>query len=170
MSLSSRLLAAALSLCAAPAFAAAGDLVLPDAFFLAKFDRFICRGFDEAGVAAPEALREHDVRFEALRGDRMLIQFLVTANFTGEGGECRYSALMTRAPRNSLKLVQSKAFGADPAVDCAAGQAELDAALKLTPYTHTKDPIRFIALKMTIPGAADICGTESIRPVFERQR
>lgn len=160
-----------LSLLSPAAFAIEGDLVLPGAYFGALYDRLICDSFEEVGVNTPTALAARDVRIEKLLGDRMLIQFLVAANFRQDDSECRYSMILTRARNNALVRTESKAFALDGTSDCAQGKAELDSLFSgRLPFTYTKNPIRFVALKITSPTAPEVCGETAhhFRVVFER--
>lgn len=167
-----RFLALLLSLSfASPAFAIEGDLVLPEAYFGALYNRLICDSFEEVGVASPTAFLARDVQIEKMLADRMLIQFLVAANFKQDDSQCRYSMILTRARNNALVKTQSKAFALDGTSDCAEGKTELDALFSgRLPYTYTKSPIRFVALKVTTPTAAEVCGEGAtyFRVVFEK--
>ncbi|KYG63760.1 hypothetical protein AZI86_13120 [Bdellovibrio bacteriovorus] len=170
-----RFLALLLSLSlTSPAFAMEGDLTLPDgAFFGALYNRLICDSFDEVGVNTPSALKTHDVQIEKLLADRMLIQFLVAANFKQDDSTCRYSMVLTRARNNALVKTDSKAFAIDGTSDCIQGKEELDKLFSgRLPYTYTKNPIRFISLKITTPTASEVCGegADHFRVVFERVR
>lgn len=156
------------------AYAMEGDLTLPDgAFFGALYNRLICDSFDEVGVNSPSALTSRDIQIEKMLADRMLIQFLVAANFKQDESVCRYSMILTRARNNALVKTDSKAFAIAGPSDCAQGKEELDKIFSgRLPYAYTKNPIRFISLKITNPTAAEVCGEGAghFRVVFERVR
>jgi hypothetical protein len=159
---------------AAPAFAMEGDLTLPDgAFFGASFNRLVCDSLDEAGIAAPSSFAKNNVKIEKLLADRMLIQFLIAANFSEGDSTCRYSAIFNRGSHNTITRAESKAFALDGSSDCAQGKTELDALLtgKLS-FIHTSNPIRFIGIKVKTPSATEVCGETAtfVRMVFERVR
>lgn len=160
-----------LSLLTPATYAMEGDLVLPDAYFGALYNRLICNSFDEEGVTAPSALSTRNVRVEKLLADRMLIQFLIAANFQQDDSECRYSMILTRARNNALVKTESRAFALAGTSDCQQGKEDMDQLFSgRLPFTFTKNPIRFVALKVTTPTGAEVCGegVNFFRIVFER--
>ncbi len=149
-----------------------GDLILPDARYLAKFDRLVCRDFDEAGIQTPESLASDGVVFEKLVADGMVIQFLVTAVFRRGEVVCHYSALLMRARKNNLARTDSRVYSDHAEADCSAGKEKLDALFTRMPFAYTSHPIRFISLKIPTVDAVQVCGegANSIRLVFDLVR
>jgi hypothetical protein len=165
-----KILLLALALIAPQAHAVEGDLVLPDARFLANFDRFICNDFAEEGIPMPTSLEGFGLKFDQLQVDGMTVAALITANFEENGQACRYSALLQRGARSTLNLKQSKAFSADAAITCEAGKAVIDALVAKMSFSVTK-PINYLGLRVPAVDTA-VCGADAkgIKIVFARDR
>lgn len=164
------LLLALAALIAPQAYAVEGDLVLPDARFLANFDRYICNDFTEEGIPLPTSLEGFGLKFDQLQVDGMTVAALITANFEENGQACRYSALLQRGARSTLNLKQSKAFSADATAACADGKAKIDALVTKMTFSVTK-PINFLGLRIPAVDTA-VCGGEAkgVKIVFARDR
>ena len=155
-----------------PAAYADEDLTLPDARFLTTYNRVVCDSFDEAGIQSPESFTGRHVVIEKLLGDRMVLNFLITATYQGSSAECRYSALLARGRKNTMVKTESKAYSADPATDCSEGKQFLDETFAQMPFSYTTNPIKFIGLKVPVADAVGLCGegAKKVKIVFERQK
>ncbi len=140
------------------AFAAEGDLVLPNAKWVAKFKNYVCAAFGPT-VAQPTGHSDFKVSFEQLVTDSTLDNGLITATFEQDGKACRYSAIvLADNAAATIRLVESKAFApADQAADCAAGKLALDASLESNDYLYYGHPHN-LAIMAPVAGAEAICG------------
>ena len=141
-------------------FAEEGDLVLPGAKWVAKFDKFVCAAFGPA-VSAPSSFADINVKFERIVTDSSLDNGLITANFTEEGSNCRYSAIIfADNAASTSKLVQSKAFST-AGVTCEKGKAIIDAALLANDYLYYGHPHN-LAMMAPVDGAKQVCGSNLV--------
>lgn len=155
------LLVATVVMSMSSAFAAEGDLVLPGAKWIAKFNKYVCAAFGPEATQ-PAGHSDLKVKFEQITTDSTLDNGLITASFKVEGKTCRYSALLLADnAAATIRLVESKAFAPEGDVDCSAGKAELDASLESNDYLYYGHPHN-LAIMAPVTGAEKVCGGQKL--------
>lgn len=142
-------------------FAQDADLVLAGEKWIAKHTGVVCAAFTPT-VALPSGFANINVKFETVTTDKTLDNGLIKATFTENGNSCRYSAfLLADNAASTIRLVESKAFGADKNVDCSNGKSVLDAALESNDYLYYGHPHN-LAIMVPVEGAAAICNGSNL--------
>ena len=136
------------------------DLQLPGERWLSTHTGYLCGAFTEV-VTSPQSHSGLNIQFEKLSTDRSLDNALITATFTEDNTQCRYSAiLLADNAAGTVGLVESKAYSLSGQSDCLVGQELIDNQLIANDYLYWGHP-HHVTIMVEDSSAATICGEGS---------